>query len=171
MHCEHHVGNNDLNSVCQSLHYAHHRSTNFEKAKMCKRNSYFQKSQNTLNVIYTVCAMSEIMILTLFAIVGTVRLSGVKISKSLKCRKQTAISKSFKKHCKCDKHSEHHVGNNDLNYFCHTYHGAHHHSINFEKAKNVQNKLQFRKVSTQFKYEVHNVRHVGNNNLNSFSHS
>ena len=96
VHSVRHVGNNDLNSVCQSLHCAHHRSTNFEKAKMCKRNSYFEKFQNTVNLISTVCAMSEIMILTLFAIVCTVRITAVQISKKLKCAKETAISKTFK---------------------------------------------------------------------------
>ena len=61
IHSEHHVGNNALNSVCHTCHGAHHRSTNFVKAKMCKTNSNFEKSQNTVNVIYTVRAMSEIM--------------------------------------------------------------------------------------------------------------
>ena len=54
VHSVRHVCNNDLNSACHSLHGAHHRSTNFEKPKMCKRNCNFEKFQNSINVIYTV---------------------------------------------------------------------------------------------------------------------
>ena len=63
---------------------------------MCKTNSNFEKFQNTLNLIYTVCVMSKMMILTVFAIVSTMRITGVEISKKSKCAKQTAISKSLK---------------------------------------------------------------------------
>ena len=90
------VRNDDLNYVCQSSHDAHHRSSNFEKVKMCKTNSNFEKFENTVNLIYTVCAMSEMMIQTIFAIVNMMRITGVEISKTSKCAKQTAISKSFK---------------------------------------------------------------------------
>ena len=63
---------------------------------MCKTNSNFEKFENTVNLIYTVCAMSEMMIQTMFAIVNMMRITGVEISKKLKCAKQTGISKSFK---------------------------------------------------------------------------
>ena len=52
--------------------------------------------QNGVNMMYTVCAMSAIMIYTLFVIVSTVRITGLQISKNLKCAKQTVIHKSFK---------------------------------------------------------------------------
>ena len=63
--------------------------------------------------------MSEMMIWTMFAIVNMMRLTGVVISKKSKCAEQTAISKSFKKHCKCYIHCVRYVGNDDLNSVCH----------------------------------------------------
>ena len=48
-------------------------------------------------MMYTMCAMWEIIIYTLFAIVSTVRITAVQISKTQKCAKQTLISKSFKR--------------------------------------------------------------------------
>ena len=63
---------------------------------MCKRNSNFEKFENTVNLIYTVCAMSEMIIQTMFAIVNMMRITGVAISKKSKCAEQTAISKSLK---------------------------------------------------------------------------
>ena len=89
------VGNNAIKSFCHCLHVAHNHSKNFEKAKMCKTKCNFEKFQNTLNMMYTVCAMSEIMIYTLFVIVSTVRITAVQISKNLKCAKQTVIPKIF----------------------------------------------------------------------------
>ena len=62
IHCVRHVGNDDLNHVCQSWHDAHHRSRNSEKVKMCKKKCKFEKFENTVNLIYTVYAMSEMMI-------------------------------------------------------------------------------------------------------------
>ena len=74
------VGNDDLNYVCNSWHHAHHRSryfksakmrktnSNFEKfryfksAKMRKTNSNFEKFENTVNLLYTVWAMMEMII-------------------------------------------------------------------------------------------------------------
>ena len=47
IHSVRHVGNDDLNRVCYSLHDAHHRSRNFEKVKMWKTNSK-SKSFKTL---------------------------------------------------------------------------------------------------------------------------
>ena len=72
--------NDDLNYVCHSYHDAHHRSRNFVKAKMCKKNCNIEKFENTVNVIYTVWPMSEMMISTTFSIVSKVRISGVEIS-------------------------------------------------------------------------------------------
>ena len=63
---------------------------------MCKTNSNFEKFENTVNLIYTVCAMSEMMLLTIFAMVSMMRITGVEVSKKSKCAKQTAISKSLK---------------------------------------------------------------------------
>ena len=57
-----HVGNDDLNYVYHGEPVAHHRSRNFEIVKMCKNNSNFEKFQMNVNLIYTVCAMSEMMI-------------------------------------------------------------------------------------------------------------
>ena len=63
---------------------------------MCRTKGNFEKFENTVNLIYTVCAMSEMMISTMFAIVNMMRITGVVISKKSKCAKQTAISKSLK---------------------------------------------------------------------------
>ena len=74
------VGNDDLNNVHHSFHGAHQRSRNFVKAKICKRNSNFEKFQNAVNLIYTVWAMLEMMIKTMFAIVSMMRITTVEIS-------------------------------------------------------------------------------------------
>ena len=74
------VGNGDLNNVHHSFHGAHHRSRNFVKAKMCKTHSNFEKFQNAFNLIYTVCAMLEMMIKTMFAIVSMMRITTVEIT-------------------------------------------------------------------------------------------
>ena len=63
---------------------------------MCRAKRKFEKFDNTVNLIYTVCAMSGMMIYTMFAIVNMMRINGVVISKKSKCAEQTAISKSFK---------------------------------------------------------------------------
>ena len=63
---------------------------------MCRTNSKFEKFEKTLYVMYTVCAMSEMMILTMFAIVNMMRITGVVISKKSKCAEQSANSKSLK---------------------------------------------------------------------------
>ena len=96
IHCVRNVGNDDLNYVCHSYHDAHHRSSNFEKFKICRTNSNFVKFENTVNLTHTVCAMSEMMIGTMTAIVNIMRITGVVISKKSKCAEQTAISKSLK---------------------------------------------------------------------------
>ena len=43
-----HVGNDELNCVCHSSHGANHRSTNFEKPKMCKNQTAILKSLKTV---------------------------------------------------------------------------------------------------------------------------
>ena len=63
---------------------------------MCKTNSNFEKLEKTLNLIFTVCAILEMLIYTMFAIVSMVRITGVEISNKPKCTKQTEISKSLK---------------------------------------------------------------------------
>ena len=63
---------------------------------MCKTNCKFEKFENTVNLIYTVCAMSKMMLYTIFAIVSMMRITGVEISKKSKCAKETANSKSLK---------------------------------------------------------------------------
>ena len=80
LHSVSNVGNDDLNNVHHSFHGAHHRSRNFVKAKMCKTNCNLEKFQNALNLIYTVCAMLEMMIKTMFAIVSMMRITTVEIS-------------------------------------------------------------------------------------------
>ena len=64
---------------------------------MCRTNSNFEKFEKNVNLIYNVCAMSEMMIQTMFAIVNMMRITGVEISKKSKCAEQTAISKSLKR--------------------------------------------------------------------------
>ena len=64
------------------------------------------------------CAMSEMMIYTMFAMVSMMRINGVEISKKSKCAGKSAISKSFK--ClKSDIHVVGKVGNDDSNCVCH----------------------------------------------------
>ena len=63
---------------------------------MCKTNCNFEKFQNAITLIYTVCAMLEMMIKTMFAIVSMMRTTGVEISKKQKCVKQIVILKSLK---------------------------------------------------------------------------
>ena len=67
-----------------------------KNSKMCRTNSNFEKFENTVNLISNVCAMSEMMISTMFAIVNIMRITGLIISKKSKCVQQTAISKSLK---------------------------------------------------------------------------
>ena len=55
----------------------------------------------------------------MFAIVSMMRISGVDISKKSKCAKQTGNSKILK-NCKSYIHFVRHVGNDDLNYVCHS---------------------------------------------------
>ena len=80
IHSVRNVGNDDLNNIHHSWHGAYHWSRNFVKAKMWITNSNFEHFQNTVKVIYTVCAMSEMMISTMFAILSVVGITGVEIS-------------------------------------------------------------------------------------------
>ena len=48
---------------------------------MCKTNCKLEKFENIVNLIYTLCAMSEMMIKTKFAIGSMMRITGVEISK------------------------------------------------------------------------------------------
>ena len=63
---------------------------------MCKTNCKLEKFENTVNPIYTVCAISEMMTLAMFARVRMMRITGVENSKKSKCAEQTANSKSLK---------------------------------------------------------------------------
>ena len=47
---------------------------------MCKTNNNFEKFQNTANLLYTVWAMLEMIIWTMFAIVSMMRVTIVEIS-------------------------------------------------------------------------------------------
>ena len=47
---------------------------------MCKTNSNLEKFENAVSLIYPVCAMSEMMIKTMFGIVSLMRTTGVEIS-------------------------------------------------------------------------------------------
>ena len=87
------VGNDDLNYFSHSLHDAHYRCSSFEKVKMCQANFKFEKFENIVNLIYTVCAMSGMMINTMFAIVNMMRITGVVISKVKMCRKNCNFEK------------------------------------------------------------------------------
>ena len=62
---------------------------------MCKTNCSFEKFQNAFNLIYTVCAMLE-MIKTMFAIVSMMRITTVEISKKPRGAEKTKVSKSLK---------------------------------------------------------------------------
>ena len=55
----------------------------------------------------------------MFAIVNMMRITGVVISKKSKCVEETANSKTWK-HCESYVHCVRYVGNDDLNYVCHT---------------------------------------------------
>ena len=63
----------------------------------CTKQKVISKSLKTLKIpLKTVCAILEMMIYTMFAIVTMVRIARVEISNKPKCTKQTAISKSWK---------------------------------------------------------------------------
>ena len=75
------------------------RITGVEISKMskCAKQTAIMKSlKHTVNLIYSVCAMSEMMIYPMFAMLNIVAISVVEVSKTSKCAKQTALSKSLK---------------------------------------------------------------------------
>ena len=47
---------------------------------MCKTNCNFEKFKKAINLIYNVCAMLQVMIKTMFAIVSMMRITTVEIS-------------------------------------------------------------------------------------------
>ena len=51
-----------------------------KKSKCAKTNCNFEKFEITVFLIYTVCAMSEMMIYPLFAMVSMMRIRGLEIS-------------------------------------------------------------------------------------------
>ena len=67
-----------------------------KKSKWAKQKKISEKFENTGNLIYTACAMLQMMIYTMFAIVRKMPIAGVEISTKSKCAEQTAISKSLK---------------------------------------------------------------------------
>ena len=117
-------------------------SRNFVKSKMCKTNCNFEKFQNPLNLIYTACAMLEMMIKTMFAIVSMMCITGVEISQKPNVQNKLQFRKVWK-HYKSDIHCVFNIGNDDLNYVCNSWHHAHHRSRYFESAK-------MRKTSSNF---------------------
>ena len=135
---------------------------------MCNTNCNFDKFQNSVNVIYTVRHIGN-NALNFFAIVSMVRITAVKISKKLKCRKKLRFRKVSKRF-KYDLHSVRHVRNNDLNSVCQSLHCAHHRSTNFEKAIMCKRNSYFEKFQNSLNV-ICTERHIGNNDLNSFCHS
>ena len=63
--------------------------------------------------------MSKMMIWTFFAIVKMMRITGVVISKSQNMQNKRQFRIVWK-HCKSYIQSVRHVGNDDLNYVCHS---------------------------------------------------
>ena len=51
-----------------------------QKPESAKTNRNYERFENTVNLIYTVSAMEEVMIWTKFTIIGMVRITGVEIS-------------------------------------------------------------------------------------------
>ena len=66
------------------------------KPKCKKTNSNFEKFRNVVNLIYTLCAMLEMMIQTMFAIVRKMRLTGVEVSNTPKCAKTNRNFEKFR---------------------------------------------------------------------------
>ena len=61
---------------------------------MCGTNCNFEKFENTVNLIYTVCAILEMMMYTMFAMGSMMRITAVEISKKVTI---------FKTNCKLEK--------------------------------------------------------------------
>ena len=62
IHCVRHVGNDELNylAIVNRMHITGVEIS--KKSKCAKKRSNFEKFENTLILLYTVCAMSEMMI-------------------------------------------------------------------------------------------------------------
>ena len=56
-----------------------------KKSKCAEQTAISKTLKKKVNLRYTVCAMSEMMIYTMFAIVNMIRITGVVISKKSKC--------------------------------------------------------------------------------------
>ena len=67
-----------------------------KKSKFGEPTAISKKFENIVNLIYTVCAMSEMIMYTMFAIGSMIRITAVEISKNSKCAKQSANWKSLK---------------------------------------------------------------------------
>ena len=63
------------------------------KKSKCSKQTADRKVLDTVNLIYTLCDISEMMIQTMFAIVHMMRITGEEISKKSKCTKQRANRK------------------------------------------------------------------------------
>ena len=64
--------------------------------------------------------MLEMMIQTMFVIGSIIRITGIDISKKPKCAKKNQPFRKVWKHCKSLIQSVRSVGNDDLNYVCHS---------------------------------------------------
>ena len=67
-----------------------------KRSKCAKQTAISKSFKITVFLIYTVCAMSEMMIYPLFAMVSMMRITEVEISKKSKYAEHTAVSKSLK---------------------------------------------------------------------------
>ena len=113
--------------------------------------------------------MSEMMIWTMFAIANMRHITGLDISKWSKCEKKKLQFPKVWKHSKSYIHSVRHVGNDDLNYVCYSWHDAHHRSSNHQKIKMCKTNGKFGKFENTVNL-IYTVRHVGND-LNYDCHS
>ena len=91
-----HVGNDELNNFA-IVNMTRITGVEISKMSKCAKQTAIMKGlKNTVNVIYSVCAMSEMMIYPMFAIRNIMAIRVVENSKTSKCAKRTAISKIFK---------------------------------------------------------------------------
>ena len=69
--------------------------------------------------------------------VTMVHITGVEISSSQNVQNKHPFQKASKSF-KCDTHNVRNIGNDDVNYVCHTQRGGHHRSRNFAKTKRAK---------------------------------
>ena len=62
IHCVRYVGNDDLKYVCHSYMMSITGVEISKKSKSAEQTAISKSLKNTVNLIYTVCAMSEMMI-------------------------------------------------------------------------------------------------------------